>query len=109
MWKKWLAFSGMLVLVIMLDPTHTPAQPGGKGGGREFGKGGGGAPGGSAIPGTGGAIPGTGGGFGGKGGGMGGPGGGMGGPGGGMNRARIPSAVGRSSRSRSAAPATRSI
>ncbi len=32
MWKKWLAFASMLVLVILLDPTHTPAQPG-------FGKG----------------------------------------------------------------------
>jgi hypothetical protein len=38
MWKKTLAFSGMLTLIIALDPTPTPAQPGfGKGG---FGKGG---------------------------------------------------------------------
>ena len=32
MWKKFLAFSCMLTLVILLNPTLTPAQPG-------FGKG----------------------------------------------------------------------
>ena len=44
MWKKWLAFSGMLGLIVMLDPTHTPAQPGGKGSRGDSGKGGFGAP-----------------------------------------------------------------
>jgi hypothetical protein len=39
MWKKWLAFAGILALTVLLDPTPTPAQPGGKFG-REFGKGG---------------------------------------------------------------------
>lgn len=40
MWKKCLAFSGVLGLIILLDPTPTPAQPGGfggKGGGRDRG------------------------------------------------------------------------
>ncbi|MBM3978977.1 MAG: EF-hand domain-containing protein [Planctomycetes bacterium] len=32
MWKKWLAFSGLLALVVVLDPAHTLAQPGGFGG-----------------------------------------------------------------------------
>jgi hypothetical protein len=46
MWKRLLAFSFVLTLVILLDPTLTPAQPGGKG--KRGGNGGGfsGAPGG---------------------------------------------------------------
>jgi hypothetical protein len=53
MWKKWIAFSGMLAVIILLDPTHTPAQPGGPGKGG-FGRDGGGfgppvAPGGPAA------------------------------------------------------------
>lgn len=70
MWKKWLAFSGMLALVILLDPTHSPAQPGGGGGfGKGGGKGGFGRPEGGggfgAPPGGGGMQPGGGkGGFG---------------------------------------------
>ncbi|QJW95798.1 EF-hand domain-containing protein [Frigoriglobus tundricola] len=83
MWKKWLAFSGMLALIILLDPTHTPAQP--EGGGK--GKGGRGGFGGFGGPPPDGNTNGQGGGPGGgwPGGGMGGPGGpggGMGGPGG---------------------------
>ncbi len=77
MWKKWFAFSSMLVLVVLLDPTKTPAQPGrdkgkwggggafpGGGGGTLPGSGGGGAfPGGGGRPGGGGgAFPGGGGG-----------------------------------------------
>src|SRR6266542_4517301 len=50
MWKKWLAFAGILTLIILLDPTHTPAQPGGKG----FGKGGPGGPGSGMYPSSGG-------------------------------------------------------
>ena len=111
MWKKWLAFAGMLALIILLDPTHTPAQPGGgKGGFGGFGPGGGGNPGGgwggfggfgppggggqpgAVVGGQGGGQPGAvAGGQGGTGnpnGGFGGPGGGFGGwgggPGGGM-------------------------
>ena len=75
--KKWLAFSGILGLIILLDPTHTPAQPGGGKGG--FGKGDR-TPGGTAAPGGGTGAPG---GFGQPGGGFGQPGGGMGTPGGG--------------------------
>ena len=46
MWKKLLAFSSLLAVIIMLDPTHTPAQPGGRGRrGGGFGKGGSGFPG----------------------------------------------------------------
>ena len=62
MWKKWLAFSGMLALIILLDPTHSPAQPGGGGFGKG-GKGGFGRPegGGTTPPGGGfGAPPGGG-------------------------------------------------
>jgi hypothetical protein len=108
MWKKWLAFSGMLALVILLDPTHTPAQPfggkGGKGGKgdrpRDGGSGGPGSssgmnPGGPGSgyggPGSGFGGPGSGGpgsgfgrGFGGPGSGFGGPGSGFGGPGSGF-------------------------
>ncbi len=32
MWKKALTFAAALMLIIMLDPTHAPAQPGGSGG-----------------------------------------------------------------------------
>lgn len=113
MLKKSLAFCGGLSLILLLDPSLAPAQPGGKGGGKGgFGRetgaqppGGSTFPGGmggfqppgggtnSRIPGGGGAFPGgfqpPGGGMSGfqpPGGGMGGfqpPGGGMGGPGGG--------------------------
>ena len=55
--KKWLAFAGMLVLIVLLDPTHTPAQPGGKGKGG-FGRGGGGGPpSGGGSPSGGGGFP----------------------------------------------------
>lgn len=59
MWKKWLAFTGVLALIILLDPTHTPGQPPG-GGGKGFGKGGFGGPG-TGGPGSSGMYPGTGG------------------------------------------------
>jgi hypothetical protein len=49
MWKKWLAFSGMLTLIILLDPTHTPAQPGGGKGGKGDRFGGFGQPGGGGF------------------------------------------------------------
>ena len=94
MWKKWLAFCGMLGLIVLLDPSPTPAQPGGGKGGfggpggerkRDFGGPGGAgaypAPGGyggpTAYPAPGGATayPAPGGGYGQPGGGMGGPGG----------------------------------
>src|SRR5262245_28270059 len=53
MWKKWLACAGVLALVVLLDPTPTPAQPGSK---REF-KGFGPPGGSSTAPGTPGAYP----------------------------------------------------
>lgn len=108
MWKKCLAFAGVLGLIILLDPTPTPAQPGGFGGkggrdrggfgappgGGSFGQPGGGGtfvvqPGGGGAmvvqPGGGGfAPPSGGGGFGQPGGGFGGP--GSGGFGGGRDR-----------------------
>lgn len=46
MWKKLLAFSSLFALIIMLDPTHTPAQPGGKFRSRDGGNGFPGGPGG---------------------------------------------------------------
>jgi hypothetical protein len=63
MWKKFFAFSAMLSLVVLLDPTLTPAQPGGKGGKkRDRETGGGNFPGGpggsSGTPGSGPGGPG---------------------------------------------------
>lgn len=61
MWKKSLAFCGGLSLILLLDPSLAPAQPGGKGGGKGgFGRGGDtGAqpPGGGTFPGGGGFQP----------------------------------------------------
>jgi hypothetical protein len=94
MFKKWLAFSGLVALVVALDPALTPAQPpGGFGRPRDGnGFGGPGGPGGPPFGGYGGP---PGGGMGGPpqggwpGGGMGGPpGGGFGGGNGGMGGGR---------------------
>jgi hypothetical protein len=91
---KWAGFCFLLGMIIILNPTHSTAQFGGKdfgGKGGKGGRGGGGDFGGGMkfqIQGGGGGVPGLGGGkgggFGGPGGGFGGPGGGFGGPGGGF-------------------------
>ncbi len=57
MWKKQLAFSGLFVLIVLLDPSPTPAQPEGGKGSKGFGRDGGGfgrpgGPGAFPAPGT---------------------------------------------------------